>query len=108
MSLEGGLEELPEFFSSRARRASNSAILRSSTAHRGQPVVVACSIIATPSYPNCVQLAKINSKTVNGYTRSKKAMISSIPNESKRLTTKDRQILSSGSGFTPHARFSAV
>ena len=71
MSLEGGLEELVEFFSSLASRSRNSANSRSKTAHRGQPVVVARSVIATQTYPNTRHSTKINSKTVNGYVLPK-------------------------------------
>ena len=35
MSLDGGFDEFAEFFSNRARRASNSAILRFEIAHWG-------------------------------------------------------------------------
>ena len=67
MSLDGGLEELLEFFSSRASRASNSAILASSTAQLAHRGVVARSSIATPNYPNRLPLPKITLETVNGY-----------------------------------------
>jgi hypothetical protein len=67
MSLDGGWEELLEFFPSFASRSRNSASSRSKAAHRGQPVVVARSIIATPTYPNHLTLTKITLETVNGY-----------------------------------------
>ena len=66
MSLDGGLEELLEFFSSLARRLRSSASSRSKAAHRKQSVV-ARSIMATPSYPNPSTITKITSRTVNGY-----------------------------------------
>jgi hypothetical protein len=74
MSLDGGLEELLEFFSSRARRASNSAIRASSTTQLAHQDVVARSSIATPNYPNHLLFTKISLETVNGYKSSSNAV----------------------------------
>jgi len=56
-----------QFFSSRANRASNSAIRASSTAQLAHRRVVARSSIATPNYPSHRVLTKITLETVNGY-----------------------------------------
>ena len=76
MSLDGGLEELAEFFSNFASRASNSTIARRASASRAvspaqfaHRVVVEMNPIATPTYPIATESTKISLKTVNGYGR---------------------------------------
>lgn len=73
MSLDGGLDELLEFFSNLANRASNSVILASSTAQLEHRDVVARSSIATPNYPNHLTPTKITLETVNGYTQGSRS-----------------------------------
>lgn len=58
MGLDGGFAGLLEFFPNFARRAFYYATSRCNTTHRRQPVVVADSIIPTPT--------KTNLRAVNG------------------------------------------
>jgi hypothetical protein len=61
------LEEVLEFFSSFANRASNTAIFASSTAQLAHRGVVARSSIATPNFPKPLPPTKITLESVNGY-----------------------------------------
>jgi hypothetical protein len=80
MSLEGGFDELPEFFlalansdsnsslrfSSAATLASSSAFRRSRSMHPGQTCGVGSAMMAV-TYPRALKSSKISFWPVNGY-----------------------------------------
>ena len=64
ISLEGGFDELPEFFCAAANAASNAATRASNSAHREQPLpCLFDSAIMAARYPRPQDSPKINQKT---------------------------------------------
>ena len=67
MSLEGGFDELPEFFSAAASCVSSAATRASNSTHREQTLSCFDPAIVAARIPNHPEIHQDQSKSVDGY-----------------------------------------